>query len=98
MATTAITPVTMVMNTAGADLPDASGTVATTPADGWVIAAGGLSGNRLLLKFLADASGDTVTIAAGDNPPAVRKGLGALAITLAASDVKHIVVEALPLM
>lgn len=94
MATTAITPEVLALNVAGADLPDASGVVATTPADGWVIAAAGHSGNRLLLKFLADASGDTVTFTAGDNPPSQRKGLGTLAITLAANDVKHVVVEA----
>lgn len=94
MATTAITPESLVLNTAGADLPDASGVVATTPTDGWVIAAAGRPGNRLLLKFLADATGDTVTILAGDNPPSHRKGLGALTIVLAANDVKHISVEA----
>jgi len=94
MATTAITPEALAINVAGADLPDASGVVATTPADGWVIAAGARGGDRLLLKFLADATGDTVTILAGDRPPSQRTGLGNLAIVLAASDVRHVCVEA----
>ena len=94
MATTAITPTPLVMNTVSADLPDASGTAATTPADGWVIDADGLNGDRLLLKFLADDTGDTVVIAAGDNPPSHRAGLGSLSIVLAANDVRYVTVEA----
>lgn len=99
MATTAIVPETLVMNTRSADLPDAgngsdNGIVATTPADGWVIAAGGHNGDRLLLKFLADGTGDTVTIKAGDRPPSSRAGMGDLTVTLAASDVRYIAVEA----
>ncbi len=98
MATTAITPEVLVMNTRSADLPDAGGVangiVATTPADGWVIAAGGNNGDRLILKFLADGSGDTVTIKAGDRPPSSRAGLGDLSVVLAASDVRFICVEA----
>ena len=94
MATTAITPTELVINTVSADILDADGTAATTPADGWVIAAAGHSGDRLLLKFLAGASGDTVTITAGDRPPAQREGLGTLAIVLAASDVRYICIEA----
>lgn len=93
MATTAVTPAVMVVNTAGDDLPDASGTVATTPADGWVIAAMAYPGEFLLLKFLADATGDTVVITAGDRPPSQRAGLGTLSIVLAANDVRHIVIE-----
>jgi hypothetical protein len=95
MAVTAITPVQLALNTASADLPDAAGTVATTPADGWSITLGAAGiVERMMLKFLADGSGDTVTILAGDSPLAVRAGLGNLAITLAANDVKHIYIEA----
>lgn len=94
MAETDITPTTLVMDVASADIPDAGGTAADTPADGWNIKAGGIAGGRLLLKFLGDASGDTVTIQSGDKPPAERSGLGDLAITLAANDVKHIVIDA----
>lgn len=103
MAITAITPEALTINTKGGDLPDASGVVATTPADGWVIAAGGLAGARLLLKFLANGSGDTVVFHQGDRPPSQRADLGVtgteiddggLDLTLAANDVRHIVVEA----
>lgn len=94
MATTAITPTTLVLNTRSADILDGDGTVATAPTDGWVIAAAGLSGNLLLLKFLANGTGDTVTIKAGDRPPAQRAGLGDLEVVLAASDVRYIPVEA----
>ncbi len=92
MATTAITPTALTLNTATADTDDAAGTVATTVADGWAIAVSGPA-ERYLLKFVADGSGDTVVITAGDSPPAILAGLGNLSITLAASDVKYIVVE-----
>ena len=94
MATTPINPTTLVVNTESADILDGDGTVATAPTEGWVIAAAGLGGDRLLLKFLADATGDTVTLLAGDRPPAQRQGLGNLAIVLAANDVRYICVEA----
>ncbi len=93
MATTAITPTPLVVNTASADILDGDGTAATTPADGWVIAAPVSPDTDLILKFLADASGDTVTITAGDRPPSQRSGLGTLAITLAANDVRYILIE-----
>ena len=94
MATTAITPRVLAINVMSADILDANGTAATTPTDGWVIAAAGVGGDRLLLKFLADASGDTVTIVAGDRPPSQRSGLGNLSLVLAASDVRYVCVEA----
>lgn len=94
MATTAITPEVLTLATRSSNLPDASGVVATTPADGWVIAdISAYQGHQILLKFLADATGDTVVINAGDNPPAVRAGLGALSVVLAASDVRYVVIE-----
>lgn len=98
-ATTAITPTALALNTASASLPDSSGTAATTPSDGFVIAmaAGDLGGKgtpeSLLIKMVADSDGDTVTFAAGDNPPAMRKGLGSLAVVLTASQVKYVVLE-----
>lgn len=93
MATTAITPTALVVNVESADILDAGGTVATTPTDGWVIAAPTGRDTDLLLKFLVDASGDTVTIVAGDRPPSQRSGLGNLAIVMAASDVRYIIIE-----
>lgn len=92
MATTAITPVSLTVNTASADKADADGVVADTPADGWAIAIS-QPVERYLLKFGTDGSGDTIVITAGDDPPAVLAGLGSLSITLAASDVKYVVVE-----
>jgi len=92
MATTAVALEELTLNTRSSDLPDASGTVATTPTDGWVIAAPSRKG-LLLLKFLADGSGDTVTILAGDRPPSQLADLGNLTVTLAASDVRYIAVE-----
>lgn len=94
MAETDITPVELVTDVVSADIVDGDGTVAATPADGWNIKVGGLAHGRVLLKFTADASGDTITIKAGDKPPAERAGLGDLALTLAASDVRYIAVDA----
>lgn len=94
MPVTNISLTQLALNTASADITDADGTVASTPADGWAIAMGARAfPEKVILKFLADGSGDTVTIKAGDKPPSERAGLGDLAITLAANDVKYIVVE-----
>ena len=95
MATTAITPTELVLNVVSADILDAGGTAATTPADGWVVTpTTGFPMDHILLKFLA-VGADTVTIAAGVNLSiAPQSGLGALAIALATSDVRHIVVDA----
>jgi len=92
MATTAITPKDLALNVKSDDLLDANGTAADTPADGWVIASAA-KGRNILLKFLADGTGDTVVIKAGDRPPSHRAGLGDLSVVLAASDVRYIVVE-----
>lgn len=94
MAETDITPVALVMNTASADLADADGTVPTNASDGWNVKANGANGDRLLMKFVADGSSRTVTIKAGDRPPAQRAGLGDYEISLSASDVKYVAVEA----
>lgn len=101
MAETAVTVTVLSINTASADLDDASGVVATTPADGWSITPKGSGTNqivpadpsRLLLKFAADASGDTVVIQSGVRPPSLQADEGDLSITLAANDVKYVWVE-----
>lgn len=94
MATTAITPKQLTWNTRSDDILDGDGTVAATPADGWAIALGTRgTTDRLILKFLADGTGDTVVITAGDMPPAMRAGLGSLSITLAANDVRYLALE-----
>lgn len=94
MATTALTPTILVMDTASADLADATCTDVATAADGWTIAAGlAHSGDRLLLKFVDDGSTATITVVAGDRPPSQRANLGNLSISMAASDVKYVCVD-----
>jgi len=94
MADIAITPEALVMNTRSSDIPALGTAITDAAANVFSIAAGGRHGDRLLLLFEADASGDTVTILAGDNPPAVRQGLGNITVVLAASDARLVPVEA----
>lgn len=93
MAAATITPVALTLNTASADKADADGTVIDGTDGADVVATNIGKNQRLLMKFVDDGSGATVTIAAGDNPPSVKSGLGAITITLAASDVKYIACE-----
>jgi|TARA_Y100000310_G_scaffold119312_1_gene118049 hypothetical protein len=69
--------------------------VATTPSDGWVISpeSGGTLGEHLILRLVANGSGDTFTVTQGDRYPAQRVDLGALTLTLAASDVEYVSLE-----
>lgn len=93
MAAASITPVALALNTASADKADADGTV-IDGTDGFSVVATNLGKNRLLLfKFVDDGTGCTVTINAGDNPPSMTAGLGAVTVTLAANDVKYIAME-----
>ncbi len=62
--------------------------------DGWAIAVAGRDGREVFLKFTADSTGDTVVITVGDNPPAVRKGLGSMSIVLTTSQTQIVAVEA----
>lgn len=95
MSTTTLTPEVLAYNTRGADLPVGGATVATTPADGWVIPMGAYgSAARLFLLLSADATGDIITFLAGDRPPSMRSALGDLAITLAALDERPLILEA----
>lgn len=94
MATTAVTPTQLVAGTVSADILDSDGVVADTPSDGWAIALGA-NGNtdKLIIRLVADATGDTAVVTAGDRPPAELAGKGSLSITLAASDARWIVLE-----
>ena len=95
IADVAITPTVLVTNAISADILDADGVaIASASANVFAIAAGGLAGGRLLLKFFDDGSSDTVVILAGDRPPSQRVDLGNLSITMAASDCRYIVIEA----
>lgn len=94
MADVAITPTELAINVASADILDADGVaIANAAADTFAIAAGGVAGGRLLLKFFDGSATDTVVIKAGDRPPSQRVDLGDLSITLEADDCKYIVVE-----
>lgn len=95
MADVAITPTDLAINAESADILDADGVaIADASANTFAIAAGGLAGGRLLLKFFDDGSSDTITILAGDRPPSQRVDLGNKTFTMAASDCKYIVIEA----
>jgi hypothetical protein len=94
VAVTNITPVVLALETASADLPDASMTSISAAADGFSIAAANIGkGERVILRFLDSGSASVITIDAGDRPVSPRAGLGALTINLAASDVKYIVLD-----
>ena len=94
MADIAITPTELAINVASADILDADGvTIADASANTFAIAAGGVAGGRLLLKFFDDGSSDTVVIKSGDRPPSQRVDLGDLSIAMAASDCKYVCVE-----
>lgn len=92
-ADVAVTPTTLVMNTESADIVDGDGTAIADITDFWAVAATGIGGSRLLLKFWDDGSGCNITIKAGDIPPSQRAGLGDLVFALAANDVRYIIVE-----
>lgn len=92
MAVTVITPLSLVLDTASIDHADANATAIATGADGWECDIG--KARKVVIKFVTDATGSTETITAGDLPPSHRKGLGNLAITMAASDVKYVVIDA----
>lgn len=95
MADVDITPTALVLNAFSADILDADGTaISNASANVFSIKADGRAGARLLLKFLSDASGDTVVIKAGDRPPSPLAGLGDLSKVLAANDVRYVIVEA----
>jgi hypothetical protein len=84
------------MDTASADLPDASATAIATGADGFSIAATaaseGYSGN-LLIKMVSVTNAASVIFNAGTKPAAMRADLGSETVTLAADDVKYIAIE-----
>lgn len=99
MASIAVTPVALAMNTPSADL--AAGTsIVSAAANQWVVSAAGsgvqvndLQGTRLLLRFIGVAT-STVTIHAGDRPPSQRADLGDLTVSLANGQHKFVAIEA----
>lgn len=90
MARDAVSITTLTLN-AGTDEP--AGT-AITPANGASIPAGGDTRKLLIRVTNTHTSPHTVTIRAGVNPPAFRKGLGDASVTLAATTgVAYLTVE-----
>ncbi len=88
MADVDITPVDPTFNTRSIDLP-AGGTVISNASDNtFIITAAGRCNGQLVLFFEADASGDTVTIKAGDRPPAQDADYGDDTIVLSATDLR----------
>lgn len=84
MARTAIVPRALAKNS------NLIGTTGTTTIDSTLVTNGVTIANakpeRLLLRVTnTEASTNTVTVKAGDNPPALRAGQGDLVVTLAAS-------------
>ena len=93
MAVTSVTLTELTLNTASADLPIASWTAISNGSDGFSLDMTGV-GSPVVLGFSdGGGSADDVTITAGDRPPAQLQGQGNLSITMAASDVKYVVVE-----
>lgn len=88
MADVAITPVDPTFNTRSADLPAAGTAISNASANTFIIAAAGRCNGDIVLFFEADGSGDTVTITAGDRPPAQDADYGDDTIVLAADDLR----------
>lgn len=94
MADIAVTKVALVLDARSDDILDAGGVAIATAASNQFVytPTAGQDISRVLFKFLADASGDTVVFQAGDRPPSQRRD-GTLSIVLAASDVRYVVIE-----
>lgn len=93
MADVDITPVAQTINERSADLVGAGTAISSASANTFIIAVGARPPDRITIYFEADGSGDTVTITAGDRPPAQRAGLGSVDIVLAASDLRSVTLE-----
>ena len=82
----------LTLNTTSADLPASGWDAISDGALGFSLDVSGV-GSPVVLGFLDGGAADTITITAGDRPPAQLQGQGNLTITMAASDVKYIVLE-----
>jgi hypothetical protein len=94
MADIAVAVTTLTANAVGADiLTNAEGATQIVAGNVAVIAAKGETRN-LLITIYGSGGAATATVAAGDNPPAQRAGLGATsALAIPASDALQMVVE-----
>ena len=82
----------LTLNTASGDLPAAGWDAIADGTLGFSVDVSGV-GSPVVLAFLDGGTADTITITAGDRPPAQLQGQGNLAITMAASDVKYVTLE-----
>lgn len=93
MADTTVSLTTLTAGTLSGDLiTNAEGGTTVSSGNVAVIDCGGMSGDVIFTFYASSAA--TVTVQAGDNPPALRQGLGAsAALTLPAGDVLLLCVE-----
>lgn len=93
MSDTAVTLTTLTAGTVSADvITNSEGGTSVTAGNTAVIDCGGDARNVIVTLYASSAA--TATVQAGDNPPAMRAGLGAgSAQTLPAGDVVLLVVE-----
>lgn len=107
MAVTALVPGTdaevlvLALDTRSADMPIASWKAIATGADGLTVDLSAYNGYPVVFGF-EDNAGCTITMTAGDRPPAQRAGLLTASgtemplgfkITLAANDVRYITID-----
>ena len=88
MARGTLTPQELTYN--GGTVNTIGGTIVA--ADGALIRAGGNT-RKLFLHVVAGTIAGTITILAGDNPPAFRKALGNLAVALTANQTQFVAIE-----
>lgn len=93
MSDTTVTPIELEVDAVSADvITNAEGGTSVTTGNTAVIAAKGVT--RRLLLTLYSAAGGTAIVAAGDNPPSLKAGLGNSATqTLPAGDVVLLVID-----
>ncbi len=95
MAVTVVTPVALVINTFSTSQTDSAGCIVPTNAtDGWTISVGAKGVvEKLILKFVTAAGGDTFTINKATLPPGLQAPLGNLTQTGTNGQVFYIVCE-----
>lgn len=91
MADVSISKTALVENTRSGDLV-AGGTDINT-GQTFEIAAANQTDDLVLILEEQDGSTATVTFDAGDEPPSMRAGLGSLTISLAANDLRALILE-----
>src|SRR5512136_1767800 len=93
MADVTVTPVAQTMATRSADLKAAGASVTAGQTFAIASPSGSLAGQYAIFLEEQNAGVATVTFDAGDNPPALLAGEGALAISLAQDDQRLVWIE-----